>query len=138
MVMRKIASNNAFSSDYISDLLWRHTSFKNPKSVSYLPINTIERIVGMRVSDYQSLISKAGNQSVVFESGRCFVGSGAVYAFNEENLSAALKENAALLSEIDWPRNPRLFVEKVAAEWYEKEHPIRPLINQVFGEIFDG
>jgi hypothetical protein len=132
--MSNAALDDAFSPEDFNALLVRHVAFEKPKLVSYLPISTIEKVLKISVPEYQLLITRAGHQSAVIDSRSCCIASGAVYAFNEAELDAVLDESYEFLSELGWPRNTRRFIEKIAAEWYEMEHPILPLIRRIFGE----
>jgi len=105
------------------------------KPLSYLPLNTIENLMGMTVQEYQSQISKAGNDCILLdESCRC-ISSGAVYAFSEKYLDEVLISNAELLSLLGWPLGSRDFIKKIVAEWVDEGHPIWPVIRQAFGDV---
>jgi hypothetical protein len=63
-------------------LVDHHLRIGPEKSVSYLPIKTLEQVIGITVHDYMSLVERSGYKGIVFGVGDCCISSGAVYAFN--------------------------------------------------------
>jgi hypothetical protein len=98
------------------------------------PEKTVEKIIGITVKDYMSLIEGSGNDGIVFGAEDCCVNSGAVYAFNCHYLSKILKDNQTILSEHGWPSTPIDFIRRIAAEWVDEESPIMPVIRKAFGD----
>jgi hypothetical protein len=104
------------------------------KPVSYLPIKTVEKVIGITVQDYMSLIERSGNEGIVFDAEDCCINSGAVYAFSCHYLSKILKDNQTILSKHGWPATPVDFIRRIAAEWVDEESPIMPVIRKAFGD----
>jgi hypothetical protein len=110
-----------------------HLRIGPEKSVSYLPIKTVEDVIGITVQDYMSLIERSGNEGIAFGAEECCISSGAVYAFDCHHLSKILKDNQIILSEHGWPATPVDFIRRIAAEWVDEESPVMPVIRRAFG-----
>ena len=115
-------------------LVDNHLSIGPEKSVSYLPIKTVEKVIGITVQDFMSLVERSGNEGIVFAAEDCCISSGAVYAFNRRYLSKILKDNQTILSEHGWPATPVDFIRRIAAEWVDEESPLMPVIRKAFGD----
>nr|WP_294547368.1 hypothetical protein [uncultured Rhodopila sp.] len=115
-------------------ILENHLRVGPEKPVSYLPINTINRVIGIEVTKYESLISKSGSKSLVFGPEVCCIKSGAVYAYHESSLRNILESNKHILLDNDWPSDPVGFITRMADEWLENESPIMPVIKSAFGD----
>jgi hypothetical protein len=122
-------------SQHLQAMVRDHIHVGPRKPLTYLPLKTIENVIGITVQEYQSLISKAGNDSIVLDENCCCISSGAVYAFSEKYLDQVLTSNAELLNLLGWPLASRDFIRKIAAEWFDEGHPIRPIIRQAFGDV---
>ena len=94
-------------------LVDNHLKIGPEKPVSYLPIKTVEKVIGITVQDYMSLIERSGNEGIVFGAEDCCINSGAVYAFNCHYLSKILKDNQTILSEHGWPAIPVDFIREL-------------------------
>ena len=64
------------------EMLERHLNVGPKKAVSYLPIRTIEKVIGISINEYVALIEDAGNRSAVFLAADCCINSGAIYAYS--------------------------------------------------------
>jgi hypothetical protein len=111
-----------------------HLNLGPKKPVSYLPLRTIEEIIGLTVPEYVSLIAKSGNKAIVFSPGRCCINSGAVYAYNYLYLSDVLHDDVDTLSKNGWPSDPDTFIVRIAREWVDTGHPVMPIIKKSFGD----
>ncbi|CUX54519.1 hypothetical protein AGR7C_Lc20137 [Agrobacterium deltaense Zutra 3/1] len=63
-------------------ILSRHVQLGSEKPVSYLPLNTIENVLGLTVDTYREMLRAGGNESMLFEDQQCAINSGAVYGYN--------------------------------------------------------
>ena len=120
--------------EHAKRILDSHLNIEKEKSVSYLPIKTIEGVIGITISAYKFMIENRGNQAVVFSSDECCIKSGAVYAYNRVYLDAVLKENQDVLSRNGWPIVSEDFIKRIASEWLDDESPIMPVVKRAFGE----
>lgn len=116
-------------------MMMDHINVGPRKPLSYLPLNTIENVLKMTLSEYRSLVQKAGNESVLLDTSCCCISSGAVYAFNEKYLNEVLAKNVELLTHLGWPLSSRDFIKRIATEWFDESHPIFPVIRESFGDI---
>lgn len=117
------------------EMLDCHVAVNRSKPLSYLPIQTIERVLGMTTTEYTSIVVAAGNETLVLDPDHCCIKSGAVYAFNYVELKAVLDKHADTLVRHKWPNDPRDFVRAVAAEWLDEGSPIMPVIRRAFGDL---
>jgi hypothetical protein len=115
-------------------ILERHINLGKEKAVSYLPINTIEKVLGLKIEDYKSLIECRGHECAVFSADSCCIKSGAVFAYSRDDLDAILKNHCNVLSKNEWPVSPTGFVQRIASEWLDDDNPILPIVKKAFGE----
>jgi hypothetical protein len=115
-------------------ILLSHLDVGRKKPVSYLPIRTVEKVIGITVQEYRSMIETAGNQCSVFGAEDCCINSGAVYAYSHKDLSAILDNNRSILLNHKWPVAAEDFVRRMASEWLDEDSPIIPIIRKAFGE----
>jgi hypothetical protein len=101
-------------------------------AVSFLPIDTIERELGLSVQAYVSMVERAGHQAIVLGIEDCGVAS--VYAYSESDLAEILKSSEPLLREQGWPASPADFIRKLAAERIDAKHALLPVIRRAFGK----
>jgi len=74
-------------------MLHRHTKLDASKAVSYLPVNTIENVLGISIDAYTSIIASNGGSYIIFGENECCISSGAVYAFLPVELSGVLERD---------------------------------------------
>jgi hypothetical protein len=118
--MTGVGANNVISPRQVAkQILEEHLKVGPEKPVSYLPVRTIENVIGMSVDAYVALIDDTGNQSAVLPPGRCCINSGAVYAYSPDDLDHILQQNNGLLSEHGWPVERIAFIKKLATEWVD-------------------
>jgi hypothetical protein len=120
--------------DEIRRILRSHLELGPTKSTSYLPIATIDNLIGMTVAEYLAAIEQTGNVGVAFGPSQCCIKSGAVYAFSSCDLRAVLEHNRASLVESHWPVAPMDFINKIASEWIDNDHPVMSIIKEAFGD----
>lgn len=123
-----------YLSAHSTNMLEVHVRVGPEKPVSYLPIYTIEKVLGLRVEEYISLIECNGGRSSMFTSQICCIKSGAVYAYSYEDLKAILEYNRDALIRHGWPVSCGRFIERIAYAWLENDNPIMPIIKSAFGE----
>lgn len=116
-------------------ILKRHVHVGIEKAVSYLPIYTIERVLGLKVEDYRSLVEHYGNRCIIFAAEGCCIKSGAVFAYSADALQTILEDHFELLSKHQWPVAPLAFVQRIASEWLDANDPILPVIRKAFGSL---
>ena len=117
-----------------AEILSAHIRVGPSKPVSYLPISTIERVLGMRVDDYTSLIAQGGASWRVLSESETYIKSGAVFAYSDVDLAAVLERHIDLLLEHNWPCGCPAFIRMIAAEWLDDESPLRRVIAAAFGD----
>jgi hypothetical protein len=115
-------------------ILERNLNVGRQKAVSYLPIRTIENVLGLRLHKYVSMIEDLGHKAMVLGPEECIISSGAVYAYSCEDLDEILQDNKAILLEHGWPTTSINFIRKMAVEWVDRENAIFPVIRKAFGE----
>ena len=120
--------------EHVRRMLNTHFNVGKEKPVSYLPIATIEKVIGLEIQTYKSMIEKSGNRCLIFNADKCCIKSGAVYAYSCKYLTEILQDNQQSLSKMGWPTTPVEFIEKLASEWIEEENAVMPVIKRAFGE----
>lgn len=118
-----------------SRILDCHLTLGSKKPVSYLPIKTIEKVIGISVSEYVLLVERMGNTALVFSEGECCIESGAVYAYSYDDLAEVLAGSEQLLVNCKWPRSPVEFIRKVASGWVDEDKSIVSVIRKAFGDV---
>jgi hypothetical protein len=86
-----------FEPEEITDMLHRHTRLDANKIVSYLPLNTIENVIGMPLDIYTSIVENNVGGYIIFNEDECRIYSGAVYAFLPNELEEILKKTRIFL-----------------------------------------
>jgi hypothetical protein len=124
----------ALLTGYAKQIVERHLAVGRRKPVSYLPIETIETVIGLTIQGYVSLIGSSGNKAVVLGAGDCCINSGAVYAYSCKELNDILSRNQAILTDHQWPTTPAEFIARMAAAWLDGDNPVMPVIRQAFGD----
>jgi hypothetical protein len=124
-----------FLEDYRRQLLAKHINVGSRKAVSYLPMKTIEGMLGLSIGEYRSLIEQAGNKCAIFSSSESCIDSGAVFAYSVRDLDAILRNHTALLISHAWPVSCEDFIKRIAEEWLEMDDPIMLVIDEAFGSL---
>ncbi len=102
--------------------------------VSFLPIDTIENVLGLSVHAYVSMVEGAGHHAIVLGMEDCGIAPGVVYAYSENDLVEILTNSEPLLREQGWPVSPAGFIRKLAAERLDEKHVLLPVIRRAFGK----
>jgi hypothetical protein len=121
-------------SDIAKTILNDHLRLGRNKPVSYLPIRTVESVLGLSVGEYLTFIEQAGFHCVILPAGESCIESGSVHAYSAPALADLLIGHAAVLSQHDWPTSPELFVRRIGARWLESGHPVLPVVQMAFGD----
>lgn len=111
-----------------------HLNLGLHKAVSYLPVKTLETVLGVTVNEYCEMIERAGSKAATFSSSESCVKSGAVFAYDRIGLQTILKDHEDLLAALNWPTSSDDFIRKIATTWYDEDDPVMPVIRAVFGE----
>lgn len=119
---------------YVRDTLAWHLRLGGDKPVSYLPRQTIERVLAMPASAYRSMIEAEGLKCVEVPADVCCIISGAVYAYDEEALRGVLDEHREPLSAHGWPLDPEGFIRRMARVWLDHNDPAMPAVLAAFGD----
>ena len=133
MDMAKLEITRALTED-AKRILGSHLIVGPEKTISYLPIKTIENVIGITVPVYRSMIENLGNKSAVFLEEECCIYSGAVYAYSETDLDDILRHNRKSLVGHGWPIAPADFIRRIASEWLAEKSPILDVVKKAFGE----
>jgi hypothetical protein len=128
-----MTSEIVFEEEDKKNILKEHLGIGPNKSVSYLPISTIEKVLGLTTTEYEALVTNAGRVALTLSPEECCVKSGAVYAFSTSDLEAILLENVDILLRHSWPVSPSDFIRRMGATWLGSEDPILPIVQKVFG-----
>ena len=127
--------DTTFPADESKRMLATHLKLGREKAVSYLPIKTVEKAIGVSIPTYIAMIEHSGNHHVIFSSADCCIDSGAVYAFHAGALEEILYNNRSILSENGWPIDSNNFIRKIASHWLDQDDPVMPVIKRAFGDL---
>jgi hypothetical protein len=120
-------------------VLERHLVLGPQKAISYLPLGTIEKLIGISSSAYTDMITSRGYKSFFIDDERSNINSfsirGAVYAYDEKELGKIIEEYRPVILMSRWPDHPLDFLERLATEWIaDDNHPVMPVIRRAFGD----
>jgi hypothetical protein len=127
-------SDEEFLRKYKQRTLAEHVALTDHKLLSYLPIATIENVLGLTVKEYQRLAMDAGNKCLLFRDGETCIQSGAVYTYRCDELSSLLMQHRDLLFRLKWPQTAEDFVKRIASHWYSEDDAIMPVVRAAFGD----
>jgi hypothetical protein len=116
-------------------MLKYHLAVGSEKPVSYLPITTIKKVIGLEISEYTALVEDTAAKSLVFYPEVCCIKSGAVYAYDTDGLERILDRYKKLLLDNGWPTDPVPFITRIASEWLDDKNPVLPVVRRTFGEL---
>jgi hypothetical protein len=103
------------------------------KPVGYLPLSAIKTARSSPEIVAMSALAD-GLAAIEFAPGACCIESGALYVYDRAALNALLRERAAAATAAGLPLQADAFVARIAAFWFDRNHPARPIIAAAFGE----
>jgi len=115
-------------------ILKDHLKIGREKPISYLPLATVEHVIGIQISEYTAMLEGLGNEFFVFGPEECCIKSGAVFAYSYKDLQNVLNDHHDVLLHNGWPCKPKDFVKRLASEWLGSDSPILPVVKRAFGE----
>lgn len=116
------------------DMLREHLSVDSRKPVSYLPIGTIEKFLGLSVDDYIRTAQERGHSAVVTAADRSPIKSGTVHLFDRAALQRILDQSSDALELANFPVLAADFVVAIGQNWLSSDHPIIHVVRQAFGD----
>jgi hypothetical protein len=105
------------------------------KAVGYLPLYTIERVLGQNPAELVQHYRQKGLCVRVFDQNECCIKSGALFVWDYDQASRCIKEFGKSVTEKGWPIDANVVLENIATEWFEKDDPIMPLVYALYGEL---
>lgn len=130
--MKKDCRNSLAKSS--KQMLKDHLKIGRGKSVSYLPINTVEAVIGISIETYAAMIEQSGYKYAIFTAKDCCIKSGAMYAYDYRGLKRILDQHRTILRSQEWPTTPHNFIKRIASKWLDQEDPVMPVIRMAFGD----
>jgi len=103
------------------------------KPVSYLPIETVEVILGMDRQEFMKLADARGLHHLVATPDACCIKSGAIFVYDAKTLALLLEKNRNILYRSGWSVDITSFVKRIALEWLDSDHPVAPVVRAAFG-----
>jgi hypothetical protein len=104
------------------------------KAVGYLPLYTIYDFLNRSVDAMIETATVDGLAAICLSADRCCIKSGALYVYDRAALAQLLQKSADVLKAHGFTADPDRFVLQIAARWFEREHPVYPVIATAFGE----
>jgi hypothetical protein len=117
-----------------SALLLSLTEVGPSKPIGYLPLYTIEEFVRMTPEALAAAAAARGLSTAQFTPADSCIKSGALYVYHRETLADLLRANAKVACAAGLPLEPDDFIARIAAVWFEKNHPAYPVIAAAFGD----
>jgi hypothetical protein len=121
--------------EIITHMIDSHVKVGRHKPLSYLPLKTIENVIGITTAAYQSSVEANGNKCILLGPDESCIESGAAYAYSEPDLTALLDRNKDLLHKRGWPTAPADFVRRLGSEWLPQEDPVMAVVKAAFGAL---
>jgi len=103
------------------------------KALGYLPLRTITDILQISPATLLAEAASKGLAAIQIEPDRCCIKSGALYVYDRKALGELLEGAASTLNRHGLPLDPDQFVQHIAANWFESDHPAYPVIEAAFG-----
>jgi len=120
--------------DTLKDALLRSLQQVGPaKPVGYPPLSTVTDVLGLEVDDLIRDAIARGLAAVRFGPERCCIKSGAIYVYDCWAVAAAVRDATDNLTDYEIPSDPDGFVQYIAANWLDEDHPAYAIIVRAFG-----
>ena len=113
-------------------LLRSLTEVGSARPIGYLPLYTIKKFV--RTTPEALAAAARGLATAQFTPADSCTKSGALYVYHREALADLLRANAEAACAAGLPLAPDDFIGRIAAVWFEKNHPAYPVIAAAFGD----
>jgi hypothetical protein len=84
-----------------------HATVGPAKPITYLPIDTIEKVLGLTIAKYAELVKRRGGECAVFSTSETCIKSGAVYCYDPATLAALLDGHARQFEQLGWRQSRR-------------------------------
>jgi hypothetical protein len=108
------------------------------KAVGYLPLSTIERVLEQNPAKLVQHYRQKGLCVRVFDENESCIKSGALFVWDHDQALRYINEFDKSVTEKGWPIDADVVLANIAAEWFEKDDPIMPLIYALYGELRDS
>ena len=119
----------------LQKLLYDHLGVGSVKPISYLPIRTIEKHLGLSVDAYVRMAQESGKSAVVTAAEQSSILSGTVHLFDRASLQRILDKNEDALRTANSPVDAAGFVGAIARDWLPMDHPLIDVIREAFGDL---
>jgi hypothetical protein len=106
------------------------------KPLGYLPLITIRNECKVDVNKLTKFLELNGKKTALFKEDECRIGSGALFAYDQEKLQSLLTTNAEILKKYNWTTDANLFVKYIARvnANYKTQSDLFNLIADAFGD----
>jgi hypothetical protein len=104
-----------------------------PKPVGYVPLYAVKELLLRDPEDIASEAVALGLTATQFGPDKCCIKSGALYVYHREALAELLQARADVLAANGLPTDPNHFVALIASVWFERDHPVYPIVVAAFG-----
>ena len=111
------------------------TAVGHTKPVGYLPLNTVASVLGADPAELAAQARSRGLSAIALDPGQCCIKSGALYVYHRAALRQLLRRATNQVRSSGLSTKPDEFVRQIAAQWFEPDHPIQPIIRAAFGDI---
>ena len=111
------------------------TEVGSTKSVGYLPLRTITKLLKIPVDEIRENLNSPTVRTMVFQEDQTCISGGALFAFDDRMMRSIIDRHHQVLQEQKWPPDSSDIIGKLAEEWYERDNPVMPFIRELFGDL---
>ena len=104
------------------------------KAIGYLPLYTITNVLQLVPETLATQAEARGLAAILLGPEQCCIKSGALYVYDRDALASILQDAADPLVRLNVPLDPDPFVQHIAANWFEPDHPVCAIIAIAFAD----
>jgi hypothetical protein len=104
------------------------------KALGYLPLYTVINILQITPETLIVEAKDKGLSAMQLGPESCCIKSGALYVYDHDLLASILRAAADTLVTNKVPNDPDTFVRYIAANWFERDHPVCKVIAIAFAD----
>ena len=106
------------------------------KPVGYLPKRTITLLYKIDIRHLGRRYRSKGQVVRLIPARRSFVRSGAIFVYSKAAMRPIIENYGADLRHHRWPLDPDALIRVIARRYLPLDHPMRPMIDELFADDF--
>lgn len=104
------------------------------KAIGYLPLQTVQHVLGLNVEDVIADTLARGLKAISIGPSDCCIKNWALHVFDPDALGNPLRGSSAILEQSGFPIDTEMFVRVIARDWFPHDHPVMPIIRDAFAD----